>query len=103
MTTAAMYAEFAAHEARGVSPAYERLALATSRDDEMLALLDTLPPIKRQPNLLFGAVRFIGGPIEDPAAFHDYTVANWPAIEAQMRARTTQTNEAGRCAVLLPA
>jgi hypothetical protein len=102
MTTAAMYAEFAAHEAHGVSPAYERLSLATSRDDEMLALLGTLPPMKRQPNLLFGAVRFLGGPIEDPAAFHDYTVANWPAIEARMRARTTQTNEAGRCAVLLP-
>jgi hypothetical protein len=102
MTTAARYAEFAAREAHGVSPAYERLSLAVSRDDEVLALLDTLPPAKRQPNLLFGVVRFLGGPVEEPAAFHDYTVANWPAIEAQMRTRATQTNEAGRCAVLLP-
>ena len=68
----------------------------------MLALLDTLPPAKRQPNLLFGVVRLLGGPVEDPAAFHDYTVANWPAIEAELRIRATQTNEAGRCAVLLP-
>jgi hypothetical protein len=102
MTTAAKYAEFAAREAHGVSPAYERLSLAVSRDDEVLALLDALPPIKRQPNLLFGVVRFLGGPVEDPAAFHDYTVENWPAIEAEMRTRATQTNEAGRCAVLLP-
>ena len=68
----------------------------------MLALLGTLPPAKRQPNLLFGVVRLLGGPVEDPAAFHDFTVANWPAIEAEMRTRATQTNEAGRCAVLLP-
>ncbi len=47
-------------------------------------------------------MRFLGGPVEHPAAFHDYTVANWPAIEAELRTRATQTNEAGRCAVLLP-
>ena len=47
-------------------------------------------------------MRLLGGPVEDPAAFHDYAVANWPAIEAQMRTRATQTNEAGRCAMLLP-
>jgi hypothetical protein len=102
MTTATTYAEFAAHEAHGVSPAYERLSHAVSRDDDVLARLDALPPAKRQPNLLFGVVRFLGGPVEDPDAFHDYTVANWPAIEAEMRTRATQTNEAGRCAVLLP-
>src|SRR5258706_8889 len=68
MTIAANYAEFAAREARGVSPAYERLSLAVSRDDEVLALLGTLPPAKRQPNLLFGVVRFLGGPVEAPGA-----------------------------------
>lgn len=102
MTTATRYADFATREARGVSPAYEGISLAVSRDDELLALLDTLPPAKRQPNLLFGVVRLLGGPVEDPAAFRDYTLANWPAVAAQMRARATQTNEAGRCAVLLP-
>jgi hypothetical protein len=102
VTTAAIYAEFAARDARGVSPAYERLAIAVSRDDEVLSRLGTLPPAKRQPNLLFGVVRFLGGPVDDPAAFHDYAVTNWPAIDEQMRSRATQTNEAGRCAVLLP-
>jgi hypothetical protein len=102
VTIAANYVEFAAREARGVSPVYERLALAVSGDREVLALLGRLPPVKRQPNLLFGVVRLAGGPVEDPAAFLAYTVANWPAIEAEMRSRATQTNEAGRCAVLLP-
>jgi hypothetical protein len=102
MTIAVQYADFSLREARGVSPIYERLSLAVSRDDELLALLGTLPPAKRQPQLLFGVVRLLGGPVEDVAGFHAYTVANWPAIEAEMRTRATQTNEAGRCAVLLP-
>jgi hypothetical protein len=102
VSTAAIYAEFATREARGVSPAYEELSLGVARDGEVVMLLDTLPPVKRQPNLLFGVVRLLGGPVAGPAAFHDFTVANWPAIEAEIRTRATQTNEAGRCALLLP-
>ncbi|MFG3555527.1 DUF2332 domain-containing protein [Micromonospora sp. NPDC047557] len=102
MTTTEAYVEFARREAHGVSPTYERLSDAVAHDDDLLALLDALPPAKRQPNLLFGVVRWLGGPVDDPGAFHDYTLTHWPAIEAQMRARATQTNEAGRCAVLLP-
>lgn len=102
MTIATTYAGFAAREARGLSPAYERLALAVSRDDEILALLGTLPPGKRLPTLLFGVVRLLGGPVDDPAGFHEFVANHWPAVEAAMRTRATQTNEAGRCALLLP-
>jgi hypothetical protein len=102
VTIAATYADFGAREAHGVSPAYERLSRAVARDDELLSRLATLPADKRQPNLLFGVVRLLGGPVEDPDAFGDFALANWPAVEAHMRVRATQTNEAGRCAVLLP-
>ncbi|HVX45310.1 MAG TPA: DUF2332 domain-containing protein [Mycobacteriales bacterium] len=102
MTTAMAYEEFGAREAHGFSPTYERLSQAVSEDDDLLTRLDTLPAAKRQPNLFFGATRFLGGEIDDPAALHDYALANWPAIEAEMRSRSTQTNEAGRCALLLP-
>lgn len=102
MPVADLHRAFAIREARGVSPAYERLALAVAGDDALLTLLGPLPPAKQQPNLLFGVVRLLGGPVGDPAAFHDFTVANWPVIEAQIQARATQTNEAGRCAVLMP-
>ncbi|MGN9765611.1 DUF2332 domain-containing protein [Micromonospora sp. SD12] len=102
MTIAESYVEFGTREARGVSPTYERLSLAVSRDDELLARLAALPPGKRQPNLLFGVVRLLGGPVDGPAAFRDFALANWPAIEAELRTRATQTNEPGRCAVLLP-
>jgi hypothetical protein len=100
--TASMYAEFAVREARGVSPTYERLSLAVSTDARILALLETVPAPKRQPNLLLAVVRLLGGPVDDPAAFRDFTVANWPAVDAELRRRATQTNEAGRCALLLP-
>ena len=86
----------------GISPAYERLSLSVAGDEDILALLETVPAAKRQPNLLLGVVRFLGGPVDEPAAFHDFTVASWPAVEAGLRTRATQTNEAGRCALLLP-
>lgn len=102
VTTAEIYAEFAESEARDESPIYECLGLAISRDDEVLALLDTLPPAKRQPQLVLGVVRLLGGPVDDPLTFREFAVANWAAIKTEVLARSTQTNEAGRCAVLLP-
>jgi hypothetical protein len=102
VTAASAYLEFARREARGVSPTYERLSLAVSADETILALLETVPEPKRQPTLLLGVVRLLGGPVDDPAAFGAFTVSNWPAIAAELRTRTTQTNEAGRCALLLP-
>jgi hypothetical protein len=102
VTIATAYAEFAAREARGESPSYERLSLAIARDAELLGLLGTLPRAKQQPNLLLAVVRLLGGPVDDPAAFHDFVVANWPAVRAHLLARATQTNEVGRCALLLP-
>jgi hypothetical protein len=102
MTTASWYTEFAVREARDVSPTYERLSLAIAADAEILALLESVPAAKRQPNLLLAVVRLLGGPVDDPAAFHDFTIANWPEIEPNLRARATQTNEPGRCALLLP-
>jgi hypothetical protein len=102
VTTAARYVQFATRETAGVSPIYERLSVAVSRDDEILGRLDTLPSAKRQPNLLFGVVRLLGGPVEDPGAFHEFVVEHWSSVEAEMLRRTTQTNEVGRCALLLP-
>lgn len=102
MTISERYVDFADRITRGVSPTYERLAHAVSADAAVLARLADLPEPKQQPNLLFGVVRLLGGPVDDPAAFHEYVIAHWDAVRAQMLARATQTNEAGRCALLLP-
>ncbi|AGL18748.1 DUF2332 domain-containing protein [Actinoplanes sp. N902-109] len=102
MTVAERYAEFAVREAKGSSPTYERLALAVARHPALLELIATLPPGKQQPNLLFAVVRLLGGPVGDPAAFAAFVLGRWPRIEPEMLARATQTNEPGRCALLLP-
>jgi len=96
------YRDFAEQEARGRSATYERLALAVADDDELLRHLSALPEPKRQPNLLFASVRYLGGPVSDPAGFRAWALAHWDQVEATMRERLTQTNEPGRCAVLLP-
>ncbi|GAA0469301.1 hypothetical protein Ade02nite_32210 [Paractinoplanes deccanensis] len=102
MTAADWYDDFATRQAHGVSPAYERLARAVARDETLLALLGTVPPPKRQPNLLFAVVRLLGGPVHSPSDFAAFVHANWPAVAAHLTTRATQTNEANRCALLLP-
>ncbi|WP_327678434.1 DUF2332 domain-containing protein [Kitasatospora sp. NBC_00458] len=102
MDTAGRYQQFATAEARGNSPSYERLSAAVAADPGLLALIDGLPHAKRQPNLLLGAVRFLGGPVDDAGAFRGWTAEHWPRVRAAVLARRTQTNEPGRCATLLP-
>ncbi|MFD0662018.1 DUF2332 domain-containing protein [Thermocatellispora tengchongensis] len=102
METAEWYRRFAESEVRGHSAVYEAVALGVAGDDTLLGLIDTLPPAKRQPNLLLAAVRFLGGPYDDEARFRSWTVRNWDTVRATVLARRTQTNEAGRCASLMP-
>jgi hypothetical protein len=66
-------------------------------------VLADLPPGKRQPNLLFGVLRWHGVPVEDPLAALAWLHEHSATALADMRARRTQTNEVARCAVLLPA
>ncbi|MFF5078114.1 DUF2332 domain-containing protein [Actinoplanes sp. NPDC000266] len=102
MTAADWYDDFAERQARGVSLTYERLARSVARDDGLLALLETVPPPKRQPNLLFGVVRLLGGPVHSPSAFAAFVRSHWPAVQRELLSRATQTNEINRCALLLP-
>ncbi|MFD4657365.1 DUF2332 domain-containing protein [Kitasatospora sp. NPDC058444] len=101
--TGELYRTFAEREAHGNSPIYQELAERVAEDGQLCALLDGLPTAKRQPNLLFGAVRHLGGPVtEGWSAFRGWAVEHWTEVSATMLERRTQTNEAGRCATLLP-
>jgi hypothetical protein len=100
--TAEAYRRFAAVEARGRSPLYERLAEGVAADADVLAFLLTLPGPKRQPNLLFAAVRHRLGTPWDWPSFRDRLLAEQDAVREVMMARSTQTNEPARCATLLP-
>ncbi len=96
------YRRFADEEARGVSLRYAAWAEAVGRDRPTLEWLARLPPAKRQPNLLFAAVRHLYGDPGDGDQFLTLLGTHREAVAGTMLARSTQTNEPGRCAVLLP-
>lgn len=96
------YREFAGVEAAEASPLYAEFACAVADDEETLRLLAALPPGKRQPNLLFAAVRFLHGVPTDAAAFRTTLADDWTRVRNTMLARATQTNEPARCTALLP-
>ncbi|WP_159801361.1 DUF2332 domain-containing protein [Arthrobacter zhaoguopingii] len=102
MTIAEHYRRFAELEAHGVSGIYEDWALGVAGDPVVQALVGGLPPAKRQPNLVFAAARSHGAPLGSYRNVRPWLLANWQRVDPVIRTRSTQTNEAGRCAVLLP-
>jgi hypothetical protein len=102
INTAENYRQWA-REARGRSPAYDTLATLVAGDDTILRFLGTLPPPKRQPNLLFAAARYLLGTPPDISGLRDLVGQDPAGLSRVMLARRTQTNEPARCATLLPA
>ncbi len=102
MTTADRYHRFASVEARGYSPVYDEWCTGIADDQTVLDLIDELPAVKRQPNLLLASARFCGADVAPYPAFRAFLLGNWERIRDTMLTRSTQTNEAGRCALLLP-
>jgi hypothetical protein len=96
------YRRFATDEALGVSPHYERLAREIADSAAILRFLTDLPAARRQPNLLLGAATLIAGRPPDIASLTKMVERRADELRATMLARTTQTNEPARCAVLLP-
>ncbi|GAA4772920.1 DUF2332 domain-containing protein [Citricoccus nitrophenolicus] len=101
MAPAEVYRRFARIEAHGSSEVYEDWAGNIAEDPGVLELVAGLPRPKRQPNLVFAAARLHGAD-GDYASFRSTVVERWDAIRETILARSTQTNEAARCAVLLP-
>jgi hypothetical protein len=98
----ARYLRFAIDEARGESELYERLARGVAASPELLTFLAGLPSDKRQPNLFLAAVRHLCGVPESEDRLVEMVRREDRRIRALMLARTTQTNEPGRCSTLLP-
>ncbi|HWM17163.1 MAG TPA: DUF2332 family protein, partial [Microbacterium sp.] len=99
---AASYDDFGRHWAHGTSPLYEDWALGIAADAELLTRLGALPRAKQQPNLIFASARWEGAPFLPYAEVRSWLIEHWSAIAATALARTTQTNEANRCATWLP-
>ncbi len=101
--TAETYRRWALVESPGLSPTYERLALAVADHRRVLGLLQQVDRPRRQPNLLFGAMRWHGVDVCDPEAALTWALEHTGLVLDVLRTRRTQTNEAARCALLLPA
>ena len=96
------YRDFATYAA-GDSPCFEEWALGVAGDAEVLAWLATLPPIKRQPNLVFAAARWHGAAAPGPyAGLRRLLLEREAEVRATVMTRATQTNEVGRLATLAP-
>jgi hypothetical protein len=94
--------EWFATEAEPSSPAWARVGRQVASTPSIAVKLDTLPPTARQPNLFFGALKFLGGPLDADPSLPHWVDAHWPRIEQVVTTRFTQTNEVGRCAVIAP-
>jgi hypothetical protein len=100
---AARYGDFAG-AASGQSACFEQWATEVSGDKEVLGWLADLPEDKQQPNLVFAAVRWHGVPAPGAyQALRDALINDKGDIRSTIMKRSTQTNEVGRLATLMPA
>jgi len=119
---------FAVSAARDGATTYAAICLGVAEDPELLALIAEAPLAQRRPNLLLAATHFLllggaehhlaahydsvmsmtgrepGVPSESVSAdFRDFCLHYRTPLLELIATRSTQTNEVGRCAVLLPA
>lgn len=88
LPVAEAYRAFARREARGVSAVYEDWATRVAADSGVIALLEALPRVKRQPNLVFAAARWHGaGHTYD--SFRSALVDGWDAARTTILQRST--------------
>lgn len=97
-----LYRDFAAYAES--SPCFTDWAVGVLDDSEMQQWLAGLPEGKRHPTLVFAAARWHGVPAPGPyAVLRDALLGDDGTIGSTIRSRSTQTNEVGRLATLLPA
>ncbi len=93
------YRDFARYA--GTSPCFEEWAEEVAEDEEVLAWIARLPPVKQQPNLVFAAARWHGVPAPgDYLPLREAILSG--VLTGTILARATQTNETGRLATLTP-
>jgi hypothetical protein len=100
--TAEWYRHFGTVDAPGNSACYAGWSVAIAEDAELIGRIEEWPYNKRQPLLMLAAARYLGAQISPYADFRNFLDAHWADISGIVLSRATQTNEAGRCASLLP-
>jgi hypothetical protein len=101
MGIAQRWLTFADEEAKGRSPLYDEIARGVAADQEILGFLGHVPEPRQQPNLLLASVRYLGGTGSSFPAFRAFVLDHQEEVLQQLLTRSTQTNEVGRCAVIM--
>src|SRR5258708_36077506 len=86
------YRAFARREARGRSAAYEALAESDAGNASVVDFVASLPPGKRQPQLLFAAARYLLGSHPEIRQLHDLISRASADPPPRMPARRTHTH-----------
>ena len=76
--------------------------MGVAGDATLLTLIDELPRLRRQPNLVLACSRLLGAPVDSYAEWRTWMIEHWPVVRHEASVRLTQTNEARRCTALLP-
>jgi hypothetical protein len=97
----ARYRRFARDEAPGRSPLYAAWAAGVAADATTAGILARIPETHRQPPLVFAVARLRGSGEGAYAAWAGWVAEHADELVAECAARSIQTNEPGRCAVLL--
>jgi len=100
--TADWYRHFGTVDAPGNSACYAEWSLGIADDPGLIRRIEQWPHNKRQPLLMLAAARFLGARTGPYGQFRDFLDAHWDAVSRVVLSRSTQTNEARRCAALLP-
>ncbi len=98
------YRHFANVECGDYGKIYAALANAVAADEQLLSFIAKQPD--QQPNLFFGAVQYLAGVEMMPTCgdtLREFVLTNGEKVAQVMSSHHTQTNEIGRCAVILPA
>src|SRR5215472_17381070 len=117
-TLAQVYRHFGEVDAAGISPLYERVAVALSESGEALRAIEAAPARKRHPMVILAALHDLALAGRAPALAAAYAAADGDAaagaaidtllhmtdsVVAIVVRRRTRTSETGHCAVLYPA
>ncbi|MGO4807671.1 DUF2332 domain-containing protein [Arthrobacter sp. 2MCAF15] len=100
--TAQWYRHCGTVDAPGSSPCYAAWTVGIAGDAELIRRIDRWPHNKRQPLLILAAARFLGAQVSPYRDFRIFLEEHWAQVSDIVLSRATQTNEAGRCATLLP-
>ena len=97
------YRAFADNEVRDRTPEFAVWSRGIAEDQQIAELIASLPPLQRQPVLVYAAARFVGVP--DTTDYQEFRTAfqeNFEQIREVAATHKTQTNEARRIGCLLP-